>query len=97
MIDSDAPVPARIAAVRTRLPAGVLAFGREPLTLSWQVEAARPDATQVAWVIERSSTPDFDSGDSTSVSGQTADQVDLAVPGPALRSRETAWLRLLPW
>src|SRR5436190_5558952 len=94
LIDEGLPGPVRIAAVRTRLPAGVLGFGHEPLTLSWRVEAADPDAEQLEWVIERSSTPTFDSANTTSASGQTADQVDVAVPGPPLRSRETAWLRV---
>ena len=49
---------------------------------------------QLEWAIERSSTPTFDSANTTSASGQTADQVDVAVPGPPLRSRETAWLRV---
>jgi alpha-L-rhamnosidase len=72
----------------------MLAHGLGPITLSWQLDGVPRDGEQLGWEVQRSSTASFEPESTLSGRGTTADQIDVPVPGPPLRSRERVWLRV---
>ena len=79
---------------RSQLPDGVLAFGSEPVRLTWQVSGADPGDVQRAYEVEVADGPDFGRILATSGVVESADQVGIEAPGGSLRSREARYLRV---
>ena len=84
----------RIVDLRSQVPDGVLAIGREPAHLTWQAVAVRPELVQLAYEVQASATPGFETILATTGEVQRADQVAVLAPGGPMRSRETRFLRV---
>jgi alpha-L-rhamnosidase len=83
-----------IADLRCQMPVGVFAAGREPLRLTWRVDAEPPYPNQTAYQIEASSAADFATIVADSGVVEAADQVAVPAPGQPLHSREVRHFRV---
>ena len=73
---------------------GLAASSSSTPTLSWRLEASRPDARQVGYELQVAADPAFTEGLVTS--GYVASSLPIGAPWPAapLRSREVRWHRV---
>ena len=87
------PSAARVAGLRSQVPAGVLAIGAEPPRLTWRIEGPA-SAIQQGFEIEAAADPVFEVviGRSGPIDG--ADSIGVLGPGGALASRERRWYRV---
>jgi alpha-L-rhamnosidase len=94
-----------ISSLRSQLPIGVRAFGREAPRLSWQLSSEEPGLVQTSYEIEASGAPAFEGQRTSSGIVEDSRQVAVAAPGGPLQSREVRHFRaraatnhgLTPW
>jgi alpha-L-rhamnosidase len=84
----------RIESLRSQVPSGVLAAGREPLRLTWRIQTAHLDATQDAYEVQAAAEVGFETILATTGVVAASDQLAVPAPGPPLRSREQRWFRV---
>ena len=80
--------------LRSQVPDGVLCIGAEVPRLSWQVSASHPGLVQLGYTIEASEGPTFESVLATTADREGDEQLAIAAPGGALRSREVRHYRV---
>jgi alpha-L-rhamnosidase len=80
--------------LRSNVPAGVVALGRDPVRLTWRLASPEGHQRQVAYELQAAATSSFESILGTSGIVEDDSQVAIAAPGGALRSREERHFRV---
>lgn len=83
-----------IVDLRTQVPDGVLAIGRDPVRLTWRVSPAVAGRVQLAYEVETSRSPGFEDVIASTGPVESSDQVGIVAPGKPLLSREVRYLRV---
>lgn len=98
VLNEAAPQALRVVGLQTAGVDNPLGIEDDPVRLSWRIESARRDTTQVAWRLQVSSTPTFDRADLWD-SGRINDgrTFDIRYAGSTLSSRQRAWWRVTVW